>query len=80
MAQTMVVPKDFSRVEHLSTYNDNVYTNGDMLIREKCSYDYIYYYYEVDAEGKNIEFLGAENFSIFDESTTDVVFLDSYFC
>ena len=79
MAQTMVAPKDFRRVEHLSTYNDNVYSNGDMLIREKCSYDYIYYYYEIDAEGKDIEFLGAKNFSIFDESTTDVVFLDSYF-
>lgn len=78
MAQTMVVPKDFSKVEHLSEINDNVYTNGDMLIREKCSYDYIYYYYEVDAEGKDIEFLGAENFSIFEESTTDVVFLDKY--
>ena len=37
-------------------------------------------YYEVDADGKDIEYLGAENFSIFDESTTDVVFLDSYFC
>ena len=80
MARTMVVPKDFSRVEHLSTYNDNVYSNGDMLIREKCSYDYNYYYYEVNADGKDIEYLGAENFSIFDESTTDVVFLDSYFC
>ena len=78
MAETMVVPKDFSRVEHLSTCNDNVYTNGDRLIREKCSYEYIYYYYEVDAEGKDIEFLGAENFSIFDESTTDVVFLNKY--
>ena len=79
MAQTMVAPKDFSKVEHLSSCSDNVYSNGDMLIREKCSYDYIYYYYEVDVEGKDIKYLGAENFSIFEESTTDVIFLESYF-
>lgn len=80
MAQTMVALKDFSKVEHLSTCSDNVYSNGDMLILEKCSYDYIYYYYEVDAEGKNNKYLGAKTFSIFRECTTDVIFLESCFC
>ena len=80
MAQTIILPKTFYRVERLSSYNHNVYMNSNgVYIREQCNDYGLYHYYEVSIYDKVIKYLGAENFSIFDESTTDVVFLDSYF-
>jgi hypothetical protein len=80
MAQTIILPKTFNRVERLSSYNHNVYINSNGVYIREQSNDYgLYHYYEVDVDDKVIKYLGAENFSIFD-SDSDVVFLDDYFC
>lgn len=80
MAQTIILPKTFFRVKRLSSYNHNVYigSNG-VYIREQCNDYGLYHYYEVDVDDKVIKYLGAENFSIFDEDN-EVVTLDDYFC
>lgn len=80
MAQTMIVPKDFNRVGRLSSYNHNVYINSNgVYIREQCDDDCGYYYTRVDCNDKEIQYLGVENFSIFD-SEQDMVILDDYYC
>ena len=79
MAQTIILPKTFYRVERLSSYNHNVYINSNgVYIREQCDDCGSYHYYEVNVDDKVIKYLGVENFSIFDEDN-EVVTLDDYF-
>ena len=53
MAQTMVVPKGFNRVERLSSYNHNVYFNGTIYIREQCDDDTTFSAFEEGADCEN---------------------------
>ena len=75
----IVTPRMYKRVDGLSSYNHNVYSNGLDYIREQCDDDCGYYYSRVDCNDKEIQYLGVENFSIFD-SEQDMVILDDYYC
>lgn len=75
----IVTPRMYKRVSNLSSYNNNVYSNGLDYIREQCDDDCSYYYYRVDCNNKEIQYLGVENFSIFD-SEQDMVILNDCYC
>ena len=79
MAKRIIVtPRMYKRVSKFSSYNHNVYSNGLDYIREQCDDDCNYYYYRVDCNNKEIQYLGVENFSIFD-SEQDMVILNDYY-
>lgn len=79
MAQSFIQPKDFNRVDKLSSYNHNVYVNVyGIYIREQCDDNNSFHYTLVDNEDNDIKYLGAENFPIF-ESNKDLIVLDDYF-
>lgn len=77
--KTQIYPAKFHHVKNLSSYNHNVYSDGVTYIREQCDDDNGYYYTEVDSNDNDINYLGAENFPIF-ESDKEYVVLDNYFC
>lgn len=70
----ITTPRIYKRIDKLSCYNHNVYCNGLNYIREVCGDDNGFYYYRVDCNDDEIQYLGLTNFSIFN-SNEDMIIL-----